>query len=254
MERDISQWKLLREGTRSEVRAVPDTDRTIRIFPNPNNPNLEFAKKERGLYELEERLRKADAPILERTRVIDLEQEEMFFDRQKYFHLGIIMPNVEGKIEPLSHSFLIQPKIKDDGDINWDIRPNMEEYIQLLGRLHANNIVISPSELNQSENQVLKVIPALVEGKFTLLDWTNLALIEHIDKFDENPDENRAFRLGRDITNCKRGFGYLIYNDLNKKRRRENLKIYLQSFLKASEDKEFVKRYEKDSIGYFFGE
>lgn len=232
-------------GTTSIIYRISGTSSVVKVLDVWEH--LEFASVEGGLEQLYAALQQANAPLVEGTTLVSVAGAPFYQDGKQY-PVGILMPNLTGKIGKVDY----HPKYGFENDDDTAIRTTYEvvdTYLDILGRLHAAGIVISEQELNRgshADNQALSVIPAVVEHKFVLLDWTNFMLIAHDKRLRHmlNDEEHKLFCLESDLVNYKHGFGALFFENETANQQR-----YFDSFKAASTDETFIRKYYNELIG-----
>ena len=234
------------EGNTAKIYKVPETDLVLKIFSSW--PSTEFGlrgKSKNGLAELYGALIAARAPLLPRTNILLLNENPAYVEGM--YPYGVIMKYEPNLVMGLGRF--------------WQDTSVLGEYIALLGRLHAHGIVISPLELElgrQNKHQARIHIPAVVDAKLTLVDWTNFSLVKQIISFRNLSDTEFSSQLllGRDIEHAysfrplfedysSRCFQERKVSSLSEGREHA-MKLYLDSLHENSSDKDFVNRYKRE--------
>ena len=251
---DLRLFPIVGKGSTAVIRQIPHTDLALKVFSTL--PCLEWIipTKEGGakrsttaLRELYDCLLQAQAPLPKKTMLVDLTLTSSY--QPDNYPDGIVMkyvPQLTMGVERWLHQ-----------------EPFVNSYVELLGRLHAKGIVISPEDLRRAhhhKNQALYHIPALVDEQLILFDWTNLVTIDQVLRYkgweSANVDENysqRAQLLLNDLREPN-GFGELIhrygekYDSVKRK-----VETYLDSFCRNVNDQDF-SAYYRETVHHQFRE
>lgn len=247
---DLDNFPLIGEGNSAVIRRIPETNLVIKIFQGWPSTEIGHqggqpgSRDSEGLSLLHQRLRQAQAPLPESTSIVSLRETASY--KEGDYPYGIVMDYLPN-MEHLGYSKL-QPSRTS---------PLADEYVALIGRLHAQGIIISPRELQSGRHkgsQALEHIPRMVEGRLILLDWTNLALIEQIlsseswqqTLADVSCNLLQSDLLGNDGYSPLFGLG----QEYNKNERRRRAKIYLASFEETADNKQFCTIYQQSLSDY----
>ncbi len=243
----FTSFEIVGEGNTAKIYKIPETDLVLKIFSSW--PFTEFGlrrKNDNGLAELYGALLTARAPLLPKTNILPLNKNPAYVEGM--YPYGIFMqykPHLEMGFK--TSSFHDKYLLKN--------------YLELLGRLHAQGIIVSPLELElgrHKKNQAFVHIPAIIDSKLTLVDWTNFSLVKQVIAFGNIPNTefSRMLLLGRDTYHAYsfrplfEDYGSLLYQKGEvssiDQGRESAMEIYLNSLNENSSDTDFVNRYKRE--------